>query len=151
MESEEIGGNIAGINIIGSLSQLSEIVKIQRINQIVFTTHDIPYKTIINTMSLLENLNIEFKILPSNLDFIIGKSSIEYLDYYSLVDIDYALGRRFNRFIKRTFDIICSIILLLITFPYWSLLYLLKRKKIQSIDIWDAKGWEPIINAGIQK
>jgi GT2 family glycosyltransferase len=141
----EIGKKIAGLTVIGTLSQIKEIVKIKNINQIIFTTHTIPYKTIINTMTALDNMNVEFKVIPSGLDFIIGKSSVEHLDYYSLMDIDYAMGKRFNRFLKRTFDIACSFVLLTITFPYWTLFYLIKRKKIQTIEIWDGKGDKQII------
>jgi len=133
----DVGKIINGLPVVACLEQLDEYARMEKINQIIFLTHNIEYQLILKTMSRMDNAKIEFKIVPENLEIIIGKSLIERLDDYPLVDIDYAIGKTINRLNKRLFDIFVSFFSLALTFPIW-IFALLSEKKYY--EIWDGKG-----------
>ena len=60
---------------LGTLSQLDEILKIHKLNEIIFSAKDVNAKDIINYMSIISS-SVEIKIAPSESTFIIGSNSI---------------------------------------------------------------------------
>jgi lipopolysaccharide/colanic/teichoic acid biosynthesis glycosyltransferase len=68
-------------------------------------------------------------MVPSNLEVVIGKSHIEQLDDYPLLEIDYSLGRKFNRYLKRGTDFFGALILLIFMIPAIVLLFPFRAKK----------------------
>lgn len=68
-------------------------------------------------------------MVPGHLEFMVGKSNVERLDEVPLIDIEYNYGRLFNRFVKRSFDLLLSGLLLLLLSPLILLLSPLLIKK----------------------
>ncbi|MFC2113713.1 glycosyltransferase [Bacteroidota bacterium] len=100
-------------NYLGSLSQISEIVKIHKVNELIFCADDVPSSTIIKIMSELEGKEVVFKIAPQKSLFIIGShSKNETGDLYTL-DIRLEISRSKNKINKRILDISASIVLIL--------------------------------------
>jgi lipopolysaccharide/colanic/teichoic acid biosynthesis glycosyltransferase len=140
LSAKEMGKEINGLRVVSSLNNLDKYVGLERINQVIFSTHNISYESIIQTMSCLDNQKVSFKMAPENLEVIIGKSTVERLTDYPLVDIDYAIGKTFNKLIKKVFDIVISGILLMLTIPIWSIYLLFHFKQKGKVEIWDTRG-----------
>lgn len=100
---------------LGQTGQLSEIVKINRIDEIIFCAADIPSQDIINTMMNLSDIRVNYKIAPPESLSIIGSNSINTAGDLYLIDFS-SITLSSNRRNKRIFDIISSLILL-ITYP----------------------------------
>jgi len=111
-EESENGYSDTGIPVLGALKNLDKIIEHHRIRQIIFFTGVLSYQQILQTMSQIGNSRVEYKIVPSGLEVMIGKSYVDYLDDYPLLDIEYSVGKPFNRFVKRAFDLIVSFFLL---------------------------------------
>ncbi len=109
------GYSDTGIPVLGALKNLDKIIKHHRIRQIIFFTGVLTYQQILQTMSQIGNSRVEYKIVPSGLEVMIGKSYVDYLDDYPLLDIEYSVGKPFNRFVKRSFDLFISFLLLAFT------------------------------------
>ncbi len=122
------------------MENLPQLVHFYKIKQIIFSTEKLSYEQILKTMSKVELPFTEFKIVPSNLEVMIGKSNIERLEDYPLLEIEYAIGKPFNRFIKRGFDIFISSLVLLVTTPFALLLLPLKRNELVDFAIIGDKG-----------
>lgn len=114
---------------LGVLKDLNKIIRIHKIRQIIFSATSLTYEQILQMMSGVENSWVEFKMVPSNLDVIIGKSHIDKLDDYPLMEIDYSLGKKFNRFTKRLFDFSIASLLVLIFAPLALFSYIFSKKK----------------------
>jgi len=127
---DQIGKKVGGFSFVTSLDQLQEFVSIKKIDMIIFSTHNISYEAILSTMTAMQNTQVEFKMVPGHLEFMIGKSNIERFDSMPLVDIEYAYGRIFNRFVKRAFDLGFSTMFLLLLTPIFVLQYLIWHKSI---------------------
>lgn len=102
---------------IGSLTQIQEVVRINKINEVIFCSGDISAAAIINQMLLLSNAGCDFKIAPANSNSIIGSNSINTAGDLYVYSINSVVAPK-NIRLKRTFDILTSLILLLI-FPVW--------------------------------
>jgi GT2 family glycosyltransferase len=140
LSSDEVGTKINGMPVVTTLDKMKDYIGLEKINQIIFSTHSISYEKIIKTMSQIGNSGVDYKIVPQNLEVIIGKSSVERLTDYQLVDIDYAIGIAYNRVIKRLFDLIFSVVILIPTSFIWLIPLMVQWIRKSKIQIWGEKG-----------
>ncbi len=127
------------VPVLGKIELLDSIIQETRAQEIIFSTEKIPYDQILEVMSRTKNKDVNFKLIPSSMDVIIGKASVEYIGDLPLVDIDYNLLKSTNIVLKRIFDIFVSFFLLALSLP--EMLYLtifknarLNRKKIFTVN-----------------
>ena len=111
-------------NIEQSIYTISEIVNVDRIDEVVFCAKDVSSQDIINVMARLEDRNIDFKIAPPESLFIIGSNSIKDSEELFILDLD-TLSSPVNRRNKRMLDI-CLSLLFLLSYP---LIFLLIENK----------------------
>ena len=96
---------------IGSVSQLNEIVRINRLNEIIFCSGSISSGEIIRYMLELTSLDIDFKIAPPESISIIGSNSIHTAGDLYVVHVN-TISKKSNRRKKRFFDVGTSLFLL---------------------------------------
>lgn len=92
-------------NYLGSLAQLQDLVRAYNIDQVFFALNSISYKQMLKEISNLQQENVVFKLIPDSMDFILGKSNVEYLEAIPLVEVEFDYSKPLNRFIKRIMDI----------------------------------------------
>jgi len=93
-----------GQNYIGQIDQLSEIIRINRINEIIFCAENISSALIIKAMLDLTQLDVEYKIAPPESISIIGSNSIHTAGDLYIVNIN-AISKAVNQRKKRAFDV----------------------------------------------
>jgi GT2 family glycosyltransferase len=103
-----------GESYLGSLVQLPDLVRAYNIDQVFFALNSISYKQMLKEISNLQKQNVIFKLIPDSMDFILGKSNVEYLEAIPLVEVEFDYSKPFNKFIKRTMDVIFSFPLVLL-------------------------------------
>ena len=83
LESQDIEQNSSNQkllpNSLGSLSQLEDLVKAYHADQVLFSLRTLSYKEMLRAISTLQGLSIQCKLIPDSMDFILGKSRVEYL------------------------------------------------------------------------
>ena len=110
--------NLATENIITllpedqQLSRLGELVKIEKVNEIIFCAKDMASAKIMDSMAALQHLNVDFKIAPPESMFIIGSNSINTAGDIYFQELN-AINRMENKRYKRLFDFLLSGFLLL--------------------------------------
>jgi len=100
---------------IGTIDQLPEIIPIYKISEVIFCSKSLPHQVIIDKMSELQHLRVDFKIAPEDSLSIIGSNSINTSGDLYTVDINSITTPR-NLRNKRFVDIITALTLL-IFFP----------------------------------
>ncbi len=66
---------------VGNINELSEIIRIQKVNELVFCTKNIAVKEVISRISELKvSSQIDIKIAPPDSDFLIGSNAVQILD-----------------------------------------------------------------------
>jgi len=108
---------------IGNLDQIKEIITIHKIDEIIFCAKDIPAQVIIDHMSDLQDLQVDYKIAPPESLSIIGSNSINTSGELYVIDIN-AITKISNRRNKRLLDILVAVFLL-VFFPL--MLFLVKN------------------------
>jgi O-antigen biosynthesis protein len=136
---QEVYQTYAGIRVLGAPPQLNNIIQQERIQEVIFSTEYISYDDILELMATTRRRHVNFKLVPSNMEVIIGKASIDKIGALPLVDIDYKIDRPLSRLVKRTSDIIISLIVLMFGSPLIFYLRLVKKnliikKRIFAID-----------------
>ena len=130
LKAEDIGKKIANIEVVAAFDQLNQYLDLNKIDLVIFTTNNISYEQILTAMAEVKNRRVEFKMVPDHLEFIIGKSDIERLVGIPLVAIEYAYRKPFNRFVKRSFDLVTSMLILLFLLPLTVVPLIFIRKNI---------------------
>lgn len=100
-----VGIESSSENDFGELAQLRELIKTYQIDQVFFALSSISYKDMLRHISLLQNERVVFKLVPDSMDFILGKSNVEYLESIPLVEVGLAYSKGINQFLKRALDI----------------------------------------------
>lgn len=96
---------------IGNLADLSELLTIYHINEVIFCARDIPADQIIDWMNRLQDTQVEFKIAPEDSSSLIGSNAIFTTEDLYTIPLQTIYQQR-NRHIKRTFDIATALMLL---------------------------------------
>ena len=99
---------------LGNIRQLSDIVRINKIDELIFSSEDIPSQEIIRIMLDLNNLNIDYKIAPPESFSIIGSNSISTAGDLYVVHIN-SIVKENNRQNKRAFDLGMSVFLFILS------------------------------------
>jgi GT2 family glycosyltransferase len=97
---------------MGSIYQLPEIIRINKIEELIFCSEDISSQLVIETMLKLSDYNIEYKIAPPESVSIIGSNSIDTAGDLYVVNVN-AITREKNKRYKRLFDMLFAFFLLM--------------------------------------
>jgi O-antigen biosynthesis protein len=104
---------------IGSLEQIEDIVRIHKLDEIVFCALDISSRRIISVMTKLTGVPVNYKIAPPESLSIIGSNSINTAGELYTINFN-SIGKASNLRTKRLFDLFTSLILIPL-FPLWAL------------------------------
>ena len=96
-----------------SIVQIEDIVRIYKINEVIFCSKSLAQSKIIEIMGLLSNSNIRFTIAPEVTDFIIGSNTINTPADIYIMSVS-SISSEDNRRKKRLFDIFVSLIILIL-------------------------------------
>lgn len=101
---------------LGNINQLKEIVRIYGMNEVVFCSKDISATTIIDQMTDLQELNVDYKIAPQEGISIIGSNSINISGELYTIEVN-PINNFQNKRNKRLLDIVLSSVVILSS-PY---------------------------------
>ncbi len=101
-----------GQKFIGTIRDLPELLTIYRVSEVIFCAKDIPADHIIDWMNRLQEMQLEFKIVPEDSLSLIGSNSIFTTDDLYAIPVQSVFQKRYRRQ-KRVFDVVCATLLLL--------------------------------------
>ena len=99
---------------IGHIDQLQEIIRINRIDELIFCAGNISSAEIIRAMLDLTALNVDYKIAPPESISIIGSNSIHTAGDLYVINLN-AISKKVNRRKKRFFDFGFALFFILIS------------------------------------
>jgi GT2 family glycosyltransferase len=103
---------------LGNLSQVTDLIPIYQVQEVIFCAKDITSSQIIDQMSLINTADVDFKIAPPESEFIIGSNSIHRSGELYVVDLN-AINKPVNRRNKRLLDVLLSVAFLLLSPVLW--------------------------------
>ncbi|MFA5670416.1 MAG: glycosyltransferase [Balneolaceae bacterium] len=124
------------VKILGSLPQLKELVAAYGIEQVFFSLGTVSYKQMLNEIGRLQKEGIVFKLIPESMEYILGKSNVEYLESIPLVKVEFEYSKPSNIFIKRSLDLfVAAPMFLLLLIPAILMIVFSKSDKKQIKDL----------------
>ena len=102
-------------NWLGTISQLEEVINIYGVNEVIFSSDSISTE---ETLELINKIgpSVNYYTIPANSDFVIGSHSKNANGLYFGEQIELNLAKREFRLQKRVFDVMISLISLVL-FP----------------------------------
>jgi O-antigen biosynthesis protein len=96
----------------GNLTQLEDIIRVHKVDQVIFCARDVASSDIISAMSVMSQRDVEFKIAPPESLYIIGSNSIETSGDIFMLDVN-SISRPQNKRSKRALDLaLCALVLI---------------------------------------
>ena len=119
-------------NFLGKIKYIREIVKKNQITEIIVRENYFNSKKIFEIIKSLKGANLLFKVIPKDNNILISKGNIEQISGIDLLSYEMPFLERSNILIKRIFDIILSLSLIILTIP----IQLFLINKLKSKLIW---------------
>jgi GT2 family glycosyltransferase len=120
---------------LGVLSDLDRIARTHRVQTVIFSPESVDFQSIVGTIADGRNSRLDFKMVPRDLDVIIGSSSIDSLEDVPLVDLDYRIYRAPNLILKRLMDVAVVLLLLPVLIPSGAYLLLHPAYRFRKTEI----------------
>lgn len=125
--------------VLGGVKDLRGVAASHRVQEVIFSPEAASYERILDVIAYNKDLNLDFKLVPKELDVIIGRTSIDSIGDIPLVDLDYPIYRGPQAFLKRIFDLAVSGFIMPCVPFVWVFLKLHPGYRIRHLQISD--GW----------
>ena len=117
-EKEKPGRYILGLPVIGNLDGLSRILPEKGIDEVILTQPELPRENIVEIILDCEKEMVGFRMVADFLGVITSQVKIENFSGITLLGLKGTpLDETWNRFLKRTLDMVVSFIGLIFLFP----------------------------------
>ena len=120
-KTESIGKKIGSYEVLGSLETIVKVIKDMKINRVIFTSEEISFEKMFSIVSKSDKANVEFLVAGSELDYLVGKTSVTMLDNIPLLKIHYNISGAGHRIIKIISDLLISLPILITIYPFYFL------------------------------
>jgi len=126
---KHIGEMLNGVQVLGSIDNVGKIIKKQKISDVIFAPQALSYMQILSVIGRSREQAVAFHLVPTTMEVIVGKASVDSLENLPLVQIAYNIDKPFHRFTKRVFDLVFSGLLLITVYPIFRLCSAKKEMK----------------------
>ena len=139
--------NSLPLPFLGKINEARQLINTHKVNEVIFSSTSFRNKEILDFMDKTRDLRLIYRIVPSEQDILLGNTDIEEIGGISFLNIEYNLYQKFHKLSKRIFDIIISIIFLIVLSPIVLIYTLLGR--LVDVQFWGEAGI--VINSKIFK
>jgi len=114
---ERIGKQVDGVPIVAGLENIAKIVKAYRVSDVIVSPQSVSYSEILSMIGKTREQSVNFHLVPSTMEVILGKGNVDSLSEVPLVEISYNIDQPLHRFNKRMFDLAASCLLFIFVYP----------------------------------
>ncbi|WP_337872292.1 glycosyltransferase [Ignavibacterium sp.] len=115
---KDVGNKINSFEVIGTDQNISKIIRDYKVDEIIFLSDELSYNQMIQIISSLRRENVEIKVVGSDQDFVVGKTSVSILDDIPLFEITFNISDAKMRAIKMLFDYTVALFTLILVYPF---------------------------------
>jgi len=116
--SSDIGKDINGFKVLGSIQNIQKILSEQKINEVILSSKELSYGEMVSLVSSNSSNSVDYKIVGTDMNFVVGKTSVSMLDNIPLVEIHYNLSNPMIRYSKILFDYTLGLLALFLVYPF---------------------------------
>jgi len=115
-ESNSVGEQIDGTDVLATIDNIKDVIRVEKIDDVIFSSDRLTNAQILETIVRAQGSGVKFRIVPHELEYIVAKSSIDEIDSIPLLDIA-GVADPLDLMVKRSFDIVASVVIIIITSP----------------------------------
>jgi len=118
-DNEPLQKPVAGFPILGRLSDLPNLIELERIEEVYITLSDIPKEELFALVDSCARPRVHFKIVTDEFGVFTSRVDLESVQDLPVVELR---GNRMGiagMFTKRVLDVIFSLIFMIIMLPFW--------------------------------
>jgi exopolysaccharide biosynthesis polyprenyl glycosylphosphotransferase len=117
-DNKSIGKEIvAEKKVLGTISQIHEIIEENKVDEILVVMDNVSYDRLLEIVDTCKQLEVNVRLTSELFDIVTKKVSTEKYADFPVVDVSSRINIRFNLLFKRTFDIVVSVIGLILLSP----------------------------------
>jgi exopolysaccharide biosynthesis polyprenyl glycosylphosphotransferase len=124
--SSEAQEYATGVDVLGSMDRLHQLARLHFIDEVVIA-QALPAEDVIRLIEEARELGIDIRAISGLYSDLATNASIEYLGVYPVTALHQSRSKVFSTAFKRIFDIIFSIVALIIAFPLMVIIALAVR------------------------
>lgn len=121
---KDIGSELEDFKVVGSVDNINKVITDRKINEVIFSPDELSYNQMMAIVAKNTSAAVDFKLIGSNLDFLVGKASVSVLDDIPLIDIKLNISSPVSRFTKSAMDYTLGAFALIFIYP---LIYLISK------------------------
>ena len=138
LDEKDLSYSLNGkVPVLGTLKDMERVAVAHKIQSVIFSHEASSYESILSAVARGKELHLDFKMVPGDMDVIIGRSSIDMIEDIPLLDLDYRLFSVPNQILKRSMDIVISVFVIFLFFPVLLFLWLHPSFRFRKIVIAD--------------
>jgi GT2 family glycosyltransferase len=126
---KDVGQKVSGYEVVGSLDNINKLITDKKINEVIFSPDELSYNQMMSIVSKNTSDGVDFKLIGSSLDFLVGKASVSVLDDIPLIDIKLNISNPVSRFLKVLMDFTIGVFALIFIYPLIYLTTKIDKKK----------------------
>ncbi len=130
---KDIGADIGNHKVIGSVGNLKKLLSDNKITKVIFSSDSIELNQVFAAVAECQGEDVEFLMSGNELDYMVGKSTIAQIEKIPLLKVQYNISKSTHKIIKRSFDIIFSLVGLLFIYPFVFLYSIFKKNKSEFV------------------
>ena len=112
---------------LGEMNDLVEIVKQENIEEIIIAIEPSEHKMIADILSRVEQVSVDIKIIPDDKDLLAGVVKMSSIYHTPLIHVSMELMPQWQHVFKRVFDVVASVIIMMILSPLYIFTALMVR------------------------
>lgn len=116
--NKNIGQQIDSFEVLGTDQNIKRIIKEFKINEVIFSSGEIAYNKMMEIVAKCSDTNVDFKIVGSNLDFIVGKTAVTLLDDMPVIELNYNIALPQHKLLKAILDYSIVIPSMILIYPF---------------------------------
>lgn len=115
------------LDCLGSYQELPQLIQKYQIEEVIIAIESSEHEKLEEIVNILEETTVKIKMIPDTYDIISGKVRMESLGSVPLIEINHQLMPLWQRVIKRVFDILVSLLILILLSPLFIAIYLITK------------------------
>lgn len=112
----------SGLISLGNWSELPQVVRDKRIEDVIICMDDSEHDLVPQIVDQVQNEDVHLKILPDSYGMVLGMVKMNNILGAMLVEVDFEVMPRWQMAAKRLFDILFSLLALILSLPFFILL-----------------------------
>lgn len=142
--SENESGSGLDENLKKNKSDIRAYVDNTRADMVLFLMESVSYKKLFGLIQDLRGLDVEIKVVPENMDFMVGKADVEYLDTIPEPNLELNYYNPIQKVIKRCADIFTGLTGMLLLVPFFWIWWGKSHNKKTKISVFNGHSMDTI-------